>query len=692
MQEKRKNTEKNRYRVIYAFIILVTVLVLYRLFSLQIINGEDYREISDSRLARSIPVKAPRGEILDRYGRPLVKNRVGFSVAVSKIDDNKEQMNEMILNLCNLSEAENLGYEDTLPISENLPFTFTFTGETEEERLKKEADFRIKNNYNSDISAQDIIDKYVKKYAISDRYNAHQIRKICGMRYAMEQRNFSSNNPYIFLKDININIVTQLKEQKEKYPYISVYEEPVREYVSGTVASHILGRTGIIDADEYAVLKHEGYGMNDYLGKQGAEKAFEKYLRGTDGVNSLERKIRGGKSELVYSREPIPGNSVVLTLDLDLQRAAEESLKTHIQRISSTAKYGDGHDANAGAAVAIDVKTGEILALASYPTYDPGEFNKRYNEMYSDPAKPMLNRALMGAYEPGSTYKPVTAVAALEEGLTTTDEKITDKGVYKYLGHDFACWIYRSSGGTHGSINVSQGLQHSCNYFFYEMGKRLGIEKLNEYSKMFGLGQYTGIELEGEEEDGQIANPALREKAGGVWYPGDVLQASIGQSDNLFTPIQLANYAATLANGGKLYNAHLLKCIKSNRTEEIIEHKEPVIRSNIEIKKENYDAVLEGMRLVAAEGTAAGVFSGFGVQTAGKTGSAQVSRGSANGIYIGFAPFEDPQIAVAVVVEHGGSGGNVSYIGRDIFNEYFFGSKANEASNENLSRENVLLP
>lgn len=685
-----KNPRKNRYMVIYIFIALVTMLILHRLFTLQIIEGESYREVSDSRLERSIPIKAPRGEILDRYGRALVTNRVGYSVAVSKIDDDKAAMNEMILNLCILSETEGLEYEDTLPISKGEPFEFTFEGENEAQKIENEAEFRLENNIEASVTAEDIIKKYIKKYSISEKYTAEEIRKICGMRFQMEKRSFSSNNPFIFLKDADINLVTQLKEQKEKFPFVTVYEEPVREYACGTVAAHILGRTGIINAEEYAELKNSGYGMNDYLGKQGAEKAFENYLKGTDGQNSLERKIKGGASEVVYNRDPVPGNSVVLTLDLDLQKAAEKSLEENIKKIARTSKVNDGHDANAGAAVVIDVKTGEILALASYPSYDPAKFNELYSELLNDPAKPMFNRALNGVYEPGSTYKPAVCIAALEEGKLSSDERITDMGVYKYLGHSFECWIYRSSRTTHGSINASQAIQHSCNYFFYEMGKRLGIDGINKYAEMFGLGDYTGIELENEEAKGQLASPEVREKAGGEWYPGDVLQAAIGQSDNLFTPIQLANYAATLANGGTLYKAHLLKSVKSNKTNEIIEENEPVVRSNIEIKQKNYEAVLEGMRLVTAEGTASSIFAGFPVKTAGKTGSAQVSKGSANGIYIGFAPFDDPQIAVAVVVEHGGSGGKVSYIGRDIFEQYFFGNEENNW--ETAQAENVLLP
>ena len=682
MQDKKGKNDKGRYVLLYALVIAVSALILHRLFTLQIVNGKDYRVISDSRLERSIPIKAPRGEILDRYARPLVQNRTGYSVAVSKIDDNKAAMNAMLLRLAALAVEHELDYKDELPISENEPYGFTIEYKTEEERLEQEAKFRVAGGFDGSMSAADIIAKYVKKYAVSDSYSAEEMRTIAGFRYSMERRSFSSSNSYIFAKDVDINLVTQLKEQKERFPYVTVYEESVREYADSTVASHILGRIGIINPEEYAQLKSKGYGMNDYLGKQGAEKAFEKYLKGTDGANSLERKLNNGRSELVYSKDPVPGNSVMLTIDLDLQRAAEQSLEKNINYISRTSRAGAGRDANAGAAVVIDVNSGEVLAMASYPTYDLTEFNEKYERLASDGTKPMLNRAINGVYEPGSTFKPVTAIAALEEGFTTPSERIKDEGLYHYLGHDFACWIYRSSHGTHGYQNVSQAIENSCNYYFYEMGKRMGIEALDKYASMLGLGDYTGIELEGEESKGQIASPELRRAAKREWYPGDVLQAAIGQSDNLFTPIQLANYTATLANGGKLYRAHILKSVKSNVTNEITEAAEPQVRSDIQLKEETYKAVIGGMKLVASDGTAREMFASFPVKTAGKTGSAQVASGSSNGLYIGFGPSENPQIAVAVVVEHGGSGGNASRIGRDIFEQYFFGKGETSGTQE----------
>ncbi len=679
---------KKRGTVFCLIVILLALIAVGRLFYLQIMEGENYRQISDSRLARSIPVKAPRGEILDRYGRPLVTNRVGHTVAIAKINDDKEALNQVILNMANLFWERGIPYEDSLPISYTQPFTFTFPGESDEARKQAAKAFFSEKNFKVDTTAEEVIETYIKKYKIADTHTPDEIRTIVGIRYEMEKRNFSSNNPYVFATDVDIETVTTIKEQRERFFCVTVYNEPIREYINGTMAAHILGRVGIINAEEYATLKDEGYGMNDYLGKQGAEKAFESYLRGTDGANSIERKIKEGETEVVYSRDPVPGNSVMLTIDRDLQAVAEASLASTIQNIAATSEYGRGQDCNAGAVVVLDLNSAEVLTMASYPTYDPGQFNRNYNQMLSDPAMPMFNRALNGIYEPGSTFKLCTALAALEKGVVTPVEVMQTTGVYNYLNHDFMCHIYRSSGGNHGTINISQAIQHSCNYFFYEMGKRLGIEAIESYAKKLGLGSYTGIELAGEEEDGQVAGPALREKNGGVWYPGDVLQAAIGQSDNLFTPVQIANYMATVANGGTNYEVHLLKAVKSNLEDVILEEKAPKIRNQVAIKPENLEAVLNGMQLVTSEGTASAAFADFPFKTGGKTGSAQVSSGSANAIYVGYAPYDNPQIAVAVVLEHGYSGGNASFIARDIFREYFFGAEKNGEKRA----KNTLLP
>lgn len=688
--EERDKKIKKRCTVLYVLICMLTVLAISRLFYLQIVEGENYRAVSDSRLARSIPIKAPRGDILDRYGRPLVTNRVGYTVAIAKINDDKAALNRVILNMVNLCNEKDIEYDDTFPITKSSPFVFDFAGADEEARQTAARQFITEKKYDADITPEEVMEKYKKKYNISEEYTDEEARTIAGIRYEMEKRNFSSNNPYVFAADVDIQTITTIKEKHDQFFCVTVYNEPIREYTSGTLAAHILGRVGIINREEYAQLKDKGYGMNDYLGKQGAEKAFESYLKGTDGTNSVERKIREGETEIVYSRNPVPGNSVMLTIDKDLQQKTEESLATHIQKIAATSKRGSGHDACAGAAVAIDLNSGEILSIASYPTYDPARFNDDYSKLLQDPNTPMLNRAINGTYEPGSTFKLCTAVAALEGGYTTPDEYITTKGVYNYLGHDFMCNIYRTSRGNHGTINVSQAIQYSCNYFFFEMGRRSGIEPIESYAKQFGLGEYTGIELADEEAKGQVAGPEVRKKNNREWYPGDVLQAAIGQSDSLFTPLQIANYVATLANGGTHYEAHLLKSVKSNSEDAMVETVAPKIKNQVSIEKQNLDAVLNGMQLVTAEGTARAAFADFPIKTGGKTGSAQVSRGSSNGIYVGYAPYDNPQIAVAVVIEHGGSGGNASYIARDIFEEYFFGNAAQEKAQ--AEPKNTLLP
>ncbi len=664
---------KKRYRIIYFIVVIFLLVAIGRLFSLQIIDGEDYREISDSRLLRDVPVKAPRGEILDRYGKPLVQNRIGYSISISATSSTAE-INNSVLNLIKLFDEMGLEYEKTLPVTELKPYEFTFKDDGKTTAKEKEAQFKKNANIAQDLTAEEVVYKYRDKYKFDNSLSEWEVRKLSGMRYEMEKRSFSANNPYLFAEDVNIDVITRIKECSDDFLCVAVYTQPVRQYTSGSLAAHILGRTGIISPDEYEKLKSQGYGMNDHLGKQGIEKAFESYLRGTDGVDSIERRVHGKESELVFSKEPVAGNTVILTIDKDLQAATEKALYENIVRIAQTSTYGNGHDAASGAAVVLDLNTGEILSIASYPTYDPERFNEDYESLSTDPNAPMLNRALMGTYEPGSTYKLVTALAALEEGEITPESRIATKGIYEYYGHKFMCSIYRTTQATHGTINVSEALQHSCNYFFYEMGAKLGIEKLTDYSTLLGLGDYTGIELE-EEVKGQLAGPELREKLNQPWYPGDVLQAAIGQSDNLFTPIQMANYVSTIANGGKNYKLHLLKAIKSNDNEKLLVTTEPEIKHEIKIKEENLNAVLGGMKLVASEGTASAAFADFPIKTGGKTGSAQVAQGSSNGIYVGFAPLDNPQIAVAVVVEHGGSGGNVSYIARDIFNQYFFGNR-----------------
>ena len=381
---------------------------------------------------------------------------------------------------------------------------------------------------------------------------------------------------------------------------------------------------------------------------------------------------------MLNDTEAIPGNYLILTIDSDLQRVTEESLAKNIESIrnSSGTKAKNGADCNAGAAVVIDVKTGDTLALASCPTYDMSRFDEDYSELIENDAKPMWNRAVSGLYSPGSTFKPLTAIAALETNNLEVNEIIEDKGVYKfYADYQPTCWIWNEYKMTHGRQNVSAALENSCNFFFYEVGRRLGIDTLGKYAAMFGLGESTGIELS-EETAGHMASPEYKKQVvqnvtSQDWYGGDTLQAAIGQSYSLFTPIQLANYAATIANGGTRYKVNLIKSIRSSVDGSVVKEFEPEIIENVNMDEDVLNAVNQGMKRVADEGSASEVFSNYGVQVGGKTGTAQVGGGSNNAVFIAYAPFDNPQIAVSVVLEHGVRGTNAAQVAKDIFDAYF---------------------
>jgi penicillin-binding protein 2 len=379
----------------------------------------------------------------------------------------------------------------------------------------------------------------------------------------------------------------------------------------------------------------------------------------------------------------------MLTIDIDVQRAAENSLRNTIINLRESGSRGS--EAAAGSAVAVDVNTGEILALANYPTFNPKTFDEDYSRLYKDPTKPMFNRAISGAYEPGSTFKMLTTIAALEEKVITPYETIEDKGVYEYFGQKFNCWIYSDTGKTHGHVNISDALRDSCNYMFYEVGKRLGVDNLVKYGREIGLGEYTGIEIDGETK-GTLANPDYKKKVfDQQWFPGDTLQMSIGQSFNLFSPLQLASYTATIANGGTRYQMHLLKNVRDRETGTEVVGGESRVLGKIDMSDSTREAVFLGIRKVCQEGgTAASVFADYPVEVCAKTGSAQVSSGAANGLFVAFAPYDNPQIAVAVVVENAGSGNSVAPVAREIFNAYF--KPYFESAKDNAPSKNMLLP
>lgn len=669
-----------RFVFIFCFLAVFTVICVARLFSLQIVHGDEYRERAENRLVRAYPVKAPRGEMLDRFGRPMVTNSMGYYVHIQNIGSDDNTLNRTINRLIKMFEENNLEYFDDFPIT-HAPYKFDFEdAENQDEALKVWKEENKLEDYNT---AEEIMNYYFEEYNISEEYTPVDARNIVAVRYTMKTKNFSVMNPYSFAENIDINMVQKIKERSFELEGVSVEIEPVREYVNGSMAAHILGRTGIIYKEEYDELKNQGYGMNDIIGKDGLEKVLEKYLKGTDGYKRVEQTKSGSVSQTLNEKPAETENFAVLTIDSELQRITEQSLANSIEK----AREGNGKDCFSGAAVAVEISSGEVLAMASLPGYSPMEYSKNYNALFNDPHTPLLNRALGGAYTPGSTFKPLTSIAALEEGLITPNTRIEDLGVYKYYAPSYqpTCLIWKNTGKTHGSINVSEAIGVSCNYFFYEVGRQLTIDKISHYAKAFGLGQKTGIEL--AEADGIVASAEFKESRGEKWYPGDTLQAAIGQSDNMYTPAQLASYVSTIINKGTRYSLHLVKDIRSYKTGEIVYENVPSVISNYEIKDETVEAVKDGMRRVTEDGTAKAVFEDFPIAVGGKTGTAEVTGGSDTVLFVGFAPYDKPQIAVAVVLEHGATSSYAAQVARDMF-EYYLGLSE---VNDTVNRMNTLL-
>lgn len=695
-----------RFLALKIMLGLMILALAVRLFYLQIIKGEQYLAMSTQRYTTTMVEKAPRGEILDRYGKPLVSNRVGYSLLLQKTDISDTELNDMLLKVMKILEKSDYEYYDSLPIS-NYPYTYEFNddngdGSTEDE---KKAWFKDKKTLKSEMTAEQVMDIYKKDvYKLRDGYTPEEERRVIGIRYEASMRGFSLASPFVLAEDVDINVVTEIKERQNEFPGVTVSKDYIRNYDQGTLAAHILGRVGKMNAEEYALLKESGYGYNDIIGKQGIEKVAEQYLRGTDGTTGIEQNINGSIVTLAEDVPPVPGNYVMLTLDLDLQKVAEESLVRNIEKIRAAG--GDpsskrGGDCNAGAAVVIDIKTGDVLVSATYPTYNPDDFNKDYKELSADKNKPMWNRAISGTYTPGSTFKPLTAIAGLETGVISTTEIIEDEGIYKFYAPSYTprCWIWTEQHRTHGKINVTGAIEGSCNYFFYEVGRRLGIDAIDQYASDFGLGELTGIELP-EEVKGNVASPAYKEKAFKTaedkkWYGGDTIQTAIGQSYNSFTPIQLANYTATIANGGTRYKTNIIKNVRSSVDGSIVNATQPSVMKQNQLKQSTLDAVRNGMKRVVDEGSASSIFDEYPIKIGGKTGTAQVGKNvTNNALFVAYAPFEDPEIAVCVVLEHGLRGANAGYVAKDIFDEYF---KLNTQANQPVqtqapSMDTNLLP
>ena len=501
----------------------------------------------------------------------------------------------------------------------------------------------------------------------------------------------------VIARDISNTSAVQIREQNAKLAGMNVITEPVVSYTSGSLASHVLGFVGAINEEEYATRK-DTYRSDDIIGKDGIQKVFEEYLKGTDGIKQVDMNVDGAITNEYISEEAVAGSDVILTIDANLQKVAEDALKQNIEDIAA-GKYGEKYDAEAGAVVVMNVNTGEVLAMASYPDYNPEKYSEEYDA--NDETGKYVNRAISTEKAPGSTFKMVVASAALDTGEITPSTRINDSGIYPY-GDGQACWYYRSYGVGHGYLNLTQAIKYSCNYFFYDLGYRMGIDTISKYASYYGLGKRTGIELIGE-TDGIVASREYANSIGyNTWYPADTLSAAIGQSFNQFTPIQMVRYISMVANGGKNIDVSIIKSIVNPDGTEVSKEEiesfvkdtvgtENELTEDLDISEENLDAIRRGMKGVTSEpgGTAYSTFADFDIDIAGKTGSAQTGvEGEADGWFVGFAPFDEPEIAVVVLVEKAGSGGYTADVARAIMEEYF-GMNSEEITEDKSAESSI---
>ena len=674
-------------RLVAMGLILLLLLTVYLVFlyKLQIIEGEEYYNRSNEISQTTRPVTAARGNILDRYGRVLVSNSECYNL---QIDTDKlfanEDPNSVILELVKMVQGFGDSYTDDLPISTEPPFEYD-ENMTAIQRTMLNAYFK-RQELDPNSTAVELMSYMRTRYDIDNSYTAEEMRIIAGVRYSINVRYAVNTADYIFVEDASMQLISSIMEQK--LAGIEVSRAYVREY-STEYAAHILGYTGLMTQEEYERYSLLDYANDAMVGKDGIEYAFESYLHGKDGEVRETRNAAGTILATEYIKEPVPGNHIYLTIDSVLQEQTERILasgvedlkKTYAQARAEAAGRGEPYDPEfkdeitGAAAVVVDVRTGEPLAMASWPTYEVSSVVENYAELLETPNAPLFNRALMGAYAPGSTFKPCTAIAALTKGIINTEYKVKCEGVFtKYAADGYApeCWIW-SEGFTHPEENVTTAIRDSCNYFFYTIGNELGVDIMGEFAHNFGLGVSTGIEL--VETKGNMSNRANHsDYTGTEWRIGDTLQAAIGQADSVFTPLQMAEYCATIANGGTRYSASILKAIRNYDYTEKLYERQPEVLSTVETADYNWAAVHEGMWQVLNDYiNAKNVEQWYdcALRVAGKTGTAQKGENIQNdGLFMCYAPYDDPEVAIFVAVERGGSGASVQFIARQIMDAY----------------------
>ena len=668
-----------RATIILLLFVLVLSFFIYTMYDLQVV--ETGGVIDNTTTFTTITrVKAARGDILDRNGNKLVSNRASYDLVLNHyVLLSAQGTNSHLYNLMKTCEEKGIPYTDHFPVSSHKPFVYTLDQYNSTWKGYFQTFLDYQGGLDSDITAPLLVEKLREIYEIPAEWTDDEARKIIGLRYEMSLRNcVPSLSTYVVMEDATDEALSTIVELN--IPGLTVEASTVREYSTG-YAAHVLGHVGAMNAEQWEYYQNiPGYEMDTMVGQSGLEKAYEEYLHGTDGWREDTVAADGTLISSRYLTEPKAGSNVEISIDATLQMVAETQLASVIADLRAQEPGDDGQDAEGGSVVAIDVKTGQILVCANFPTYDPATYYEKYNELLYGEFSPLTNRALQEAYPPGSAYKMVTSIAALENRIITPETTITDQGAFtKYsdTGMTLKCMVYSNLGATHHTINVSQALMFSCNYFYYTVGDQLNIDQLDKVAKAMGLGEPTGVEL--PETTGYRANTetkkALYTGYDRVWNKGDMLTAVIGQSDNRFTPLQLAVYTATVANKGIRNKATFMKRIVSTDYQELLAENTPKVMSQLSMKQSTVDAVFEGMNLVVSSpnGTAfSRQWRNLPVKVAAKTSTAEQYWGASdNGAFVCFAPLEDPQIAIAIYVEKAGHGSSLATIARAMIREYF---------------------
>ncbi len=662
MKRKKRSSLKARYIFIGVFTAFAVAVLFGRLVEWQIFKSKYYEEVAAASASYTVETDGIRGEIFDKNGVPLAVNETGYKIVINKLFMPDRRLNDAVVRAVEAVENAGAKWKDSFPIVMDKNGDYAFDSKRSDSVAQLKSKDRL--NMNPYSTADECMAILAEKYNCKG-YNKKQTRDIASVRYNMENTGYSYTSPYVFADGINENQMLTLSEKLNDIKGISVESYAVRKYKNGTAAPHVVGVTGLISAEEYDELKDKGYGYTDIIGKNGIEQAFEKELRGKGGSQTFEMDSKGNVS-LLKSTAAVQGNSIHLTIDTRLQKVAQQALADAVKYANDYSRWmGNeymGGDCKGAALVMLDVRDFSVICAASYPTYDLEEYYSDYEKLANDTASPMFDRAFQGALAPGSTFKPVVASAALQEKKITTDTYIDCEGVYTQNGLKLWCMGY------HGWVNMYHAIEDSCNVFFAETGRLLGIENLRKYAQRCGLGVKTGVET--GESSGTLAGPEYSEKMGTQWNEASVSPAAIGQSDNQFTPLQLATYAATIANNGVRLKTHVVDKITTYDGRKILYQSQPEKVDEMGVSMENLKEVQKAMNMAA---NAYGIINTFDIQVAAKTGTAE-NNGSDHSNFICYAPFDKPEIALAVMIEHGTASYTAMSTAYTMLNEYFHGN------------------